>query len=325
MTEESLIEADGPLHADAANHVHARIAELEGLLASANSNLACKDKIISDWKKFHPLTTYLKDFDERERRREATLFQLKERLDKMKDARSAGERRMRWLVRKTFPRQKPLPPFYERSMEDHFTGPVAIVAVLVTLLLITVCQVLYSIYSHRDVAIEYASYAMPFLGALVAGLIVFCDKHRGKLFFLSLFCLFLGLDAWIAIKPAPAIVISIANGIMALAILSWFFAIVVRSSKSRFAKAKSASENKERLWGCAIAYILGGLLSTFFMLTLLAACLGYYLRVYPCLRPYDPKLGSRNLSACPSDIKPRWSDAEFWQYLPPPTWLTIPS
>jgi hypothetical protein len=325
MTEEAAMnEANEPLRPDGSRHLLDRIDELESLLAVAQGDLARKEQIIADWKKIYPLTTYLKAFDEREQRREAILVNLIGRMDRAKDVRASGSRRMRGLLRKAFPRQKSLPPFHERSMEDHITRPVALVAVLVTLALLLACLALYCFFGKREVVIEYASYAMPFLGALIAGLTVFCDKHKGKLFFLALFCLFVGLDAWIAIKPAPAIVIVVANGIMTIAILVWFFTIVVRSICSRFKSATSASNKKLQRWLGVATYGLAGVLTTGFMLFLLAACLGYYFRVYPCIQPYDPKLGSSDLSACPRDVSPHLGDAAVWKWTWPQAWTDIP-
>jgi len=168
--------------------------------------------------------------------------------------------------------------------------------------------VLYAGYGYYKnpghITAEYISYVCPIIAAIFAGLTVYKDHLKGRLFVISLIFLFLGLDAFIAFHELKEIMILKVN----LAVEGLLVLGLLISGIKAATKARSVAGNWSfSTLGAASLALLGPWLFAFGAYAAGSYFVAFYLHDRPCLPDFSGP------DACPGDQWPPLSNT-LWPW-----------
>jgi hypothetical protein len=191
--------------------------------------------------------------------------------------------------------------------EKEITARSAAMAFAWFFMTLTFVGIIYYKQGDAHNTIDYLSYALPIAAAIFAGISVYREDWKARLFFGSLVLLFLGLDAFIAAHAAPEDTIFFANLAMEVPMLGGILYVGIKSAK-RVYRADNASKKRVRLWHALVSFsqslllfLIAWALTSFFV--------GFYVHNYDCLHSHPADL----LIACPKTAWPTLHEA-FWPW-----------
>ncbi|MDQ0008441.1 glucan phosphoethanolaminetransferase (alkaline phosphatase superfamily) [Luteibacter jiangsuensis] len=150
----------------------------------------------------------------------------------------------------------PVSPHALDKLEAEITFSGVMTTFWVTLGYAVFVGILFSVETTSKETTEYWSYIFPICAAIFAGATAFIERRKGLLFIATLFFLYLGIAAFIALKDEHGKIISASSALLVLITAAHVLILAVRSLRSSF-KVRGARGLRHEL---IIQLILVGLL-----------------------------------------------------------------